>query len=441
MIQRLLFYAGIALVLISGLGILPMILGWLVLAVLAFKTREWGLAAAVFFMPFFHSAGLGANPYFTLKHYHLAAAILLAAEIFRGRTNEWLSPLAANFKELIPLWLMLAVFAFSALMHHEPPGTFLMSANLALVIAGTALIAALPQSSPEGLLQLFFYFVQGSALQAAANLYNVRSGQFIFELDLLYNNQFGMLMTFALFYALTAAVYLRSFAARLTAIVFSFILAAAFLLSCSRTAWLSFGLASIFCVLACRNPVPRRGRSVLAWRIGWLALSGAAAFIILFIASEDVSQRVTHLSQLLDWKYLKFTLSDRQNYGFLGILRAEHLREMKEILQLYPITGIGLAHRVTDFHGSFMVLLGAGGILGFVLYLIFMVRAIFKLCRIFHESRSRRGQAAIAATLASFTAWQLSHLTQTMLVHYSAWFSVVAALIIFRRPPFRELPV
>lgn len=443
MIVWFLFTAGLALSLLPNREFPLALAGWSILAVLTWRRLEWGIRAAIFFMSFFHPVEL-PKLLFTPKHYHLAIFLLVGVQILQRQMPLMLQQVLRRSIILIPLFVLLGLATVAAFSHQEPAATYLMTANLGFVILSVAYLSVLTALNHLPSAQMLFLFSLGAAVQAVVNFYNLHARTVIFGLDLLYNNQFGLLMAFTLFYATASLLIARSRWLRLGSTLIWLVLSAALILSCSRTAWLSFGITAVLILcLAWRGIRRKRLRWIVVTRLAILFLLGLAAGGLFFIGSQDVSERILHLLQLLDPVYWSYTLTDHQNYGFLGILRIEHLRQLKDIFVQHPIMGIGFAHRVTDFHGSSLVIFGASGLAGLICYGIFAVRILTLLLRQIRYAVGLRSRFTAWAAAGAFLTWQFSHLTQSMLVHYSAWFSVLLALVIItpQEVKVRKIPL
>ena len=142
---------------------------------------------------------------------------------------------------------------------------------------------------------------------------------------------------------------------------------------------------------------------------------------------------MSNIKQLIDKDYWIYTINDVQNFGFLGRLRREQFLEMFMILKEHLLFGIGFIHRVVDFHGFFMVILGGTGILGFFVFCCFVINYI----RNFFMSLSIEKDDSIAflkiGVFSSFCAWLLSSITETFIVHFFVWIIILSGIILFSK--------
>jgi len=143
---------------------------------------------------------------------------------------------------------------------------------------------------------------------------------------------------------------------------------------------------------------------------------------------DEIFRRVIYLFQVFDPRAWIHAIHDQQNFGFLGILRLEQLRTLKDLMREDFLIGVGFIKILTDFHGFYFTLLGASGILGSLLFLFFGWNVLRKLANTVFLSRNTKKMALCALVFCAVSIWFLSSVTQSMYIHFSVWIHILMAM-------------
>lgn len=412
------------------------VFSWMGLAWLFFRQLRFGVYAVFFFATFFHPSGFFPNLFFTIKHFHLALCLICLLEL--SRRQFWLTFMAGmkGSRLLVPFFLIIFVGFLGSMTHGAGNDGILMTANLLSLLIGSVYVIGLIQHYKIDLKVPIFFFLTGIILQILVNFYNIATHRMIFYLDLFYNNQFGTLVAFGFFYAVYFVIIARRGFFYQTGMFFVLALTiTGVMFSCSRTAWISILLGTViffyffYHVFSFRQNRPPVNRRCVAFFLCLLA-----CFVFILSYHPLIRYRVTDFLEIFDFNYLKYTVEDKQNFGFLGILRLNQIYAVGDILLHSPLWGIGFVGRVTDFHGFYFTLLGGSGLIGFFLFFYFIHNISYQLeifCR--RSVQKDPGDLLKVSILCALVTWVLTSLTQTMFVQFSVWINVIAAVSILEK--------
>ncbi len=424
--------------------------GWAFLAFCFFRAPRCGVHAAFFHAAFFQGAGILPDLFFTLKHFHLTMFLILTMGVLSGNVS-FLKMRRPGYRLFWPVGLLLLVSVVGGAMNGMARQGYLLSANMALVLGLMLILAARTLDRPVSAAAACAFFVAGTVVQCTVNFYNLATGAFVFNLDLVYNNQNATLLAMTVFYCLALFLGTRHWLRYSLALTALGVTGGSLLMSLSRTGWLSFLLPlPVFFYLVARFAADSESRMFYVKRLaaGTVILTAAAAaFFVLFPVDADpvapgiqnaVWARVSHFYQILDPDYWQYTLADVQNFGFFGISRLNQLFILRDLMKEHWLIGIGFVKMLTDFHGFYFTLLGAAGVTGVFLFLIFVVKVLGGLEKSLQKYRDRETQLFGAACFCAILAWLISSVTQSMFIHFSVWLQPVIALLIMRKRPVPE---
>jgi hypothetical protein len=281
------------------------------------------------------------------------------------------------------------------------------------------------------------FFVAGTAVQCLANFYNLKMNTFVFNLDLIYNNQNATLLAMALFYSLAYLFSTSKLSTNILALAVNCLLGGSLVLSMSRTAWLGFlvALPVFFYLLLRFGKAAGWWKKMLAVTVV-LVVTGSLLAVYFSIDADPnwdgvqnaVLARLGHFYQILDPAYWQYTVADAQNFGFFGISRLQQLYFLNDLMQDHLLFGIGFAKTLTDFHGFYFTLLGAAGLVGIAFFLLFVWNLLRGLERIFCKTEDRERALLAAAAFCAVLVWLVSSVTQSMFIHFSVWIQPVIVM-------------
>lgn len=403
-------------------------LSWLALWFLSFLKFDFALFTVFFYASFFHKIGVFPDLFFSIKHFHVAWGILVLAEVWRKQCWSSIRLGLLESKPLIPIAGVLFMAVLGGVLNGANLKVFAMTANFMSVLIMMVYLAGLSWTWPL-LFRCLFYFAFGVFVQNLANFYNLAQGTFIFELDLMYNNQFAVLNAIAFFYAFALCLAGPTAAIRRLSFLFSLLIFMALLLSCSRSAWFAWLFSIVLWAVVSLQKSDPASRQLYVRRL--IPFAGIVIVISLAAASlvSDIPERIELTPKLFNWNYWKYTFEDKQNFGFLGIMRLEQLETLTELLKKHPLTGIGFAGICTDFHGLYFILLGASGIPGLVFFLYFGAALSLRLAKALKNISNSDLALIVTANLSALLVWLSSSLLQSMLIHFSVWIVVLTSIL------------
>lgn len=405
--------------------------GWgLLIALMRNQGTTVIINAAFFFAAFFHPLGLSWDLGFTLKHYHL---VILIGVILHTVQRKILPILKEGLLYVRGLWPMAALLMISVgagLWHQTSSKTLFRAANLSLVLMSLVYLAGIVGKNEKLLERGLIFYIGGIAVQVFVNVYNLTSHRFIFELDLMYNNQFGVLTAGGLLYAVGLTLSLRGRDFNPAEIgLMALVIFLGLILTCSRSSWISF-IVGFFLFLTLTGFYLRNTETKkTALKRGLLMVFSLLGCLLLAALIEvDVLERLKRLGQIFDIGYWNYLFEDK-NYGFFGLLRMRQIQSLGRLLEQHPWWGIGFAPQVTDLHGLYFTLLGASGITGFYLFLIFIVSLLKKLLGTILQHPNSETSVLRITTFCAVMIWLASSVTQTMFLHFSVWIPVLASFL------------
>ncbi len=406
-------------------------MGWIIQSILFVLNIRYALFAVFFHTSFFNPAAFLTNDWFTVKHFHLAFAILMLVRIMKGDWAGDLRQVGRVLLHFLPSAGVIAIgfwnfFAFSA-----DKKALMIPSNLLLVILMMTSISAIflsyePQLRLRLLSDALRFFLFGVLLQLAASALPEFSSLPLWKTEIIHNNHLGMLTALSLWFALYFFGFpQRRFSQAISMTVVTFIFSA-LVATCSRTAWISFiAVVPFWLWQAQKSCVCTKGLRVIPFLA--FILTGITVALCLF--NESIKSRIVKMPQIFDPAYWQYTLQDQQNFGFLGIFRLRDLHTLKQILMEHPFTGIGFVPQVVDFHGLVFLILGATGLCGFIFFLFFAGRLAVSLRRASLSPSSNREDTLAIVALCALVTWFLSMLMESYFLQFFVWIPVTVGIV------------
>ena len=435
------FAAAIIMTLFYGKFLWLARIGWVLLGILFTVHWRYGIYALFFFSAFFHSAGFLPNLPWTIKHFHIAFLIVVTVFIMQNRTLKNWKKFLKESKPLMPLAVILGISLANILIFYPSFYNFRTSANLfsifAIILSLKIFLSNFLYEDVALIIKKsLLVFSSAIALQVLIAVINHVFKFNFLNINLFHNNHLGNLCSAGFFCVIPMFIAEKKNSVRIYALFLSGVIFSGIVLSCSRTAWLSFAICLflfLFFTYTYASKTPNFKSGEFYNRVLYLIIGITFATFLICLLNENVFSRMSNIKQLIDKDYWIYTINDVQNFGFLGRLRREQFLEMFMILKEHLLFGIGFIHRVVDFHGFFMVILGGTGILGFFVFCCFVINYI----RNFFISLSIEKDDSIAflkiGVFSSFCAWLLSSITETFIVHFFVWIIILSGIILFSK--------
>lgn len=420
------FAAALALSLLGGEWLWLARIGWMLLTILFVADLRFAFYALFFYAAWFHPTGFMESLPFTLKHFQLAFLIALTAQGVAGGFTKSSLLVLQKAKIFYYFFALLAIGMINYFRFDRPEQALRSPGNMLFVIAGLFYLFVLLDKFPgrkEKLIKRgLCFFISGVAIQVLIAFQNTVSGNLYLNMPLIHNNHMGILCAFSAFAGL--GVFLSETnhnEKKLWGVVTLAIMAAA-IASCSRTAWLSFIAGGIVFISIAYRKRHSLHISGLRKRHSFFMLALLSGMIsLLSFWNPDISSRVCSLPQIFDPAYLRYTVNDCQNFGFLGIFRLLQLYSLNQILSAEPLIGVGFTRQIMDFHGFYFALLGATGLTGLLIFAVFVRRVL-------HDSLKNLtspGEESLfflrLGTTCAFIVWLFCSFLETYIVQFSTW--------------------
>lgn len=437
--------ASLVMTLLTGKWLWVARAGWMLLAILFSVNLRFAFYALFFYASWFYPSGFLSNVlFFDLKHYHLAFFLALTVDAIENNPIQKIKEGAWKSWKLLPVMAVLAIGLLNYLRFDMPAQALRTPANLGLIFLTLfylwGLYDKLKEEAPEvnSISKAMSFFLAGVTLQVFIAFQNTLAHTLHYNMPLLHNNHIGILCAFSSFYALGLFLYERDpFMKRLWGID-SLLLTGATIASCSRTAWFSF-LASFFIFAAVGyRYLPESYRPIVRKRhtVAFMVSVGILT-VLLSRLFDMVLNRFRGLPKLLDWNYWLYTLSDYQNFGFLGIFRLQQIYVLKDILLTQPFLGVGFIKQVVDFHGFYFTVLAGTGFTGLAIYAFFcrdMIHGIFEKVKLRQPGEDPACFFLRLSAMAGFIAWLFCSFMETYFVQFSAWITVWLVMVLSETP-------
>ena len=423
---------------------------WVLLFVLSFYHFEFAAYSAFFFSAFFMPAELFENPIFTPKHFHISMAMLAASLLLRGKLIPMFQDSYQRLKVLLPWIGILAISTGSALFFQTyAVEAVKMNANiLALILGAAFLIMAIQEK--EMAVQAVQFFIGGTVFRVLLSVLSFLKLEGYYPLEnFLYNNHFAFLNCTALFLILPFCLTYKQPMQKFIAVMVQILLFSGLLMSMSRTGYVSFFFGYLFFSFLLLKGFQASDRSVskkdlvmsLAVPVLTMLLIMGFLLIIFPIFTDrlpelqtgreffDRLKGTTLVLVPLGWQQAFFDSKFGVNFGLFGHIRRDQFYVFSELIKMNWITGVGLIHKVTDFHMLYLTLLGGSGIIGLSLFLFFCRQWWMGLWRNL-LSTSFEISILRAGLLAAFFVWLCYSLMESFLIQFNIWV-VIALGIIF----------
>lgn len=433
----ILFLFSIAFTLCQGTHLWLARIGWVLLAILFSLHRRYAVYTVFFYASFFHPAGFLPNAPMTLKHFHIACILLMTTDMLRGNFVAFLKQGKVFGKVIAPFVLMLVFGCMVSLRSGFSINNFRLPLNLFVVLFALCylygcVVAIRPAQRPGVVRRSLLALCVGAGAQVAVAIANNLEGTAYWHLVLFYNHHLGNLCLFAFFYIFPIYATSKKPTGKAAYFLLLIIIFTGLITSCSRTVWICCLAGFFLFMVISRYSLGRNvGRFAFYRHVVPAALCLYLAFFLLMLKSETVMARVVLMFQrVLDPRYWLFTIADEKNFGCLGILRLNDYALAKQLLFHHGLWGVGFLKQVTDMHGVPLVILGASGILGFSLYVWFIVRYSRKISRAFNREHSEECLLLLVGAFSNFVAWLLMSFAETFVVHFVVWVNVLLGVLL-----------
>ncbi len=421
---------------------------WLLLAIICLRNPKFAIHSVFFFSSFFMSSNFFQNPLVTVKHFHLALAILFFVSMIQWK--QTLDNVKKNWRASLILifWMaLIAISAFSLLRVSDGFGqNFRTTGNLLLTVLCAWLFFLLIKK--EDVIPGLGFLVFGTCVRAFLSilfLWQI-SGPYLEE-AVLYNNHLGFYFSMALLCFLSFIAVIKNRFLKQFSIAAFFFLFYVFLLTGSRTGYVGFfgGLVSFTII---QKWLQKKRFSGGVPRTIWLILSSIflGSVLILLVAGylfpdgyifPIISSRLWMTLNLFTPSQWKIALSDKQNFGFLGYYRLEQFQVLGEILKQHPVLGIGLVKQVTNFHSLYLMFLGATGLTGLITFLFFCVSW---MRRMFHGMVSDDGNGNLfrMALMSCMVCWLCYSIAESFFLQFNIWIMIVSGIALSKSVLFER---
>ncbi len=393
---------------------------WALLPIFFAMDFRYAVCSVFFYATFFMPSGFIPDLFFTVKHFHIALALAAAVQLVQ---KSFFTSLREGIRRSKPMLYLVPIILISVLpLFHAPASwtTLKLTANFVSVLLMIVYLTGMVTRTDyfrEGI--LFFLF--GLSVQVLAGLthdllwFNAVSGQ------LIHNNHMGILIAFSIFYAIPLAMPPSSTIQRAIAVACLAILATGLAFSCTRTAWLSF-LAGflIFFLLVQRHPQMQKFRRRVL-RLGLLF-----ALVLGIAAAKELAifARMKEVLMLFSMDAWNHTFSDSQNFGFFGSFRLMQIFNLNEILKTNALFGIGFQHEIVGYHGFLFTLLGATGLTGLALYMLFIRSLLYSLRKSMNRMTCPGAILSHISVYCALSVWFLCSFMETLFLQYAVWINV-----------------
>ena len=268
-------------------------------------------------------------------------------------------------------------------------------------------------------------------LQIAAAIVNYFRSADLWGIDLFNNNHLGNMSVFAFFYIFALFVSSGKLAGRSLYFLLLIFIFGGIVASCSRTAWFT-GFTGFLGFLTISRYFLKKNIGEFTFHIHVLpaVLVLVVLFFLALFQSDMVMGRMIGIRKLFEIDYWRFTFSDKQNFGFLGILRLEQYRLVRDILVHHWLVGVGFSKAVYDIHGLAFLLIASTGTTGLMIGLAFCVCHGVRLFRAIQNETSRELLLLLTGSLCSFFAWLLMSFMETFLVQFMIWANVLLGILL-----------
>ena len=416
-------------------------LSWGGLTFLLLRDLRYALPTIFFFTSFFHDPGLIPIPFFTLKHYHIAIALVAIIQIFRG---EFFKNWVAGFQKsrlLIPIGAILLISIISALATGAPSKAYFTVGNLSLVLLTAIYVLGLFSTQPVSMSRCLGFFVFGVAVNLVIGFINRHTTYDIFYLILFTNRHLGMDTGFGIFYMLALLFSEKKLKKKALYILVTAFVLTGCVATGSRTIFycLLIGFGS-FCFLLLKNV----GNKELKQKYFKFMLILVAIFTppVIWILSSNkyIWARVRDLFIIVKPSTWIHAFNDTQNFGFLGYSRLKQLYATGDILSQHPFFGVGLRQSVTDFHCLYYTVLAGSGIIGFLIFAIFWRNLLRNLLDSFKKKDGAEHLLYRISAFSGLLAWVVCSFMESLFLQFSVWMNVVVALALLHRQKNESAP-
>ena len=414
---------------------------WLLLGFVCLCDPGLAVDSVFFFAAFFVGTGFFQNSLVTIKHFHIALAILLFVSFVKWNWTRWKQKENWRPSMVLMFWIVLIALSIFSLWWVGEGLTkgVRTNGNLFLTFLCGSLLSILitPEEAMRGLGFLAF----GTCTRAAFGLlaFCKLPGPYVKEV-ILYNNHIGFYCTIALLCLLPFVMISRDRVAKWFSVIAFYFLFSVLLFSCSRTGYISF-VGGLIAFLILQKWLGKKGFAGSKQRDIWLLLlSGClGGVLILLIAGYffPLAFLFPIISSRLWMTLIVFVPSywhrfHKENFYFLGHYRLEQFQVLGEIIKQHLIFGVGLAQRVTDFHCLYFTLLGGTGVVGLLTFLGFCVSWIRQLLQAMVPDNGK-GNMFRVVLLSCMVVWLFYSFAESFFLFFNIWVVIAAGIALSKK--------
>lgn len=425
------FVTALGLTLLNGGWLSAARAGWMLLAILFSIRPIFGFYAIFFYFPWFHPTEFFPNPFFSLKHFQIAAILSMIVHALNDNLLKTFKDGIKNSASFYyPWFLLLSLGFFNHFRFLLSEQALMTPLNLSAIILTLIYLRgrfsdleAKKLDTTALLRNSLVCFLAGSLLQVCIAFQNEAAGTAHFKTYLFNNNHLGILCVFSALFSIGLLMSERDFFIKKILYVVVFLFIAALIAACSRTAWISFliGISLFFIELKKRHRSPHFS-GFKRRQVGIVVLFILASGYFLASHVDLIRDRFSGILWLFDWKYWAYTFTDTQNFGFLGYYRLQQIYRIKDILAAEPFLGIGFIKEIMDFHGFHFCVLGASGLLGASVFVYFIRSTILKSLGFLGAKQIDASTFYIfLAAFCSFIAWLIISFLETHIHQFYVW--------------------
>lgn len=405
--------------------------GWALLALIGFLNIELILYSAFFFAAFFHPSGVFENSFFTPKHFQIIGIIGLFHTL-RLALKKPTAPNLRSLTSLSPFLLLFLLSLFSSWRTGQFNASLTYHLNLLLTWGCLLLLASAVTERKRKLSSYALFFAGGMAVQILVCFINLVFHTHIFSLHIIHNNHIGIQSAFCVFYPLTFLALGQGKSQFMKGILFLLlgILFLGLVFACCRNAYICFFVVYlIFFTLLKHAPDPHVQKT--SRRFALILPLGLIPLVLLsMLVNFDVLARFASLFlEVLNVDSWFYSLSDHENFGFLGLFRLVQFYDLYDILQTHPLLGMGMTHRALEFHGLYLTILASTGLIGFSIFVLFVRHLLHQSLESLRVSPSTEIFSLRLSSYVATLLWLLCGFLETFFLQFSPWINLLLLTI------------
>jgi len=425
---------SLCLTLLTGKYLGYSLIGWALLACLYGRDVKYAVYSIFFFSAFFHPSGFLPDFFFSIKHFHIAFALMFAVHLSQGKIIPAFQQGLRRSTSLYPILAMLAIAGLAGL-HDEK--ALRVVANFSFTFLAFIYLSGLLSKDRHLLRGGLFLFLVGIALQITAGIYGLLSQSPVLGISLLHHNHLAIFAAFSTLYGLAFVLSSKGMLVRWLSLGLTGMLGVGIVLTCSRTAIASSFLVGLLFLSLLYTIPPRDSVKKIYFR-----RLGIAAAVLISLAFFSMIQleiapyfydRLKSIPALLHGYYWHYALQDHQNFGFFGKFRMTQFLQIGEILKNHFVFGVGFTNPVVGFHCLYLTILGGTGVVGLFLFVYFCRNVFQALSRAMGQCQNPRDLIFLISAFCAFVTFLFCSFMETLFLQFSIWLNVFACLFFASR--------